>query len=206
MRERIEALEREVMELRVDLRVLRQVLRIALGSIEGEPGDFYMPLWDGRDDEKGKRLTGSMRWWRHDQRELRVLEGRLAYIEDKDSEEARYLAEQLESKRTSVQLSEDSINRDARELIEANFMATHDWQSVRVLNRTETFDQRMEACLHPNCYATRMRMWYLWDGQDEMETVLGIDPVPMTSCPWDVVKIRAQVATRLGVGEEDVPF
>ena len=124
MQERIEALEREVMELRVELRVLQQVLRNALDSIDGEPGDFYMPLWDGRDDEQGQLLTDYMRLWRHSQRKLRVLEGQLAYIEDKDSEEARYLAEQLESKRTSVQLSENSHKLgQARERIEANFMA-----------------------------------------------------------------------------------
>ena len=194
------------MELRVELRVLQQVLRNALDSIDGEPGDFYMPLWDGRDDEQGQLLTDTMRWWRHDQRKLRVLEGQLAHTEDKDSDEARYLAKQLESQRRSVQSSERIINWGAREQIEANYMAEHDWQVVRVLGRTETYEHRDEACLNPNCYATRMRMRSLRDGQVKSETVLGIDPVPMTSCPWDVVEMRAEYATSLGVGEEDVPF
>ena len=50
MQERIEALEREVMELRVELRVLQQVLRNALDSIDGEPGRFLHASvgWSGR--------------------------------------------------------------------------------------------------------------------------------------------------------------
>ena len=206
MQERIEALEREVMELRVELRVLQQVLRNALDSIEGEPGDSYMPLWDGRDDEKGQLLTDYMRLWRHSQRKLRVLEGQLAHTKDKDSEEARYLAKQLESHRLGVQSFERIINRGAREQIEANFMAEHDWQLVRVVGRTEASEVRDEACLNPNCYATRVRMRSWRDGQVKTERVIGIEPVPMTSCPWYVVKIDTRLPTRLTSGEEDIPF
>ena len=114
------------------------------------------------------------------------------------------MAKQLDLQRRIVQNFGQIINKDARELIEANFMAAHDWQLVRVVSRTETFEHREEACLNPNCLATRVRT--LRDGQVEMDSVIGTDPRPMMFCSWDVVEMRAQLATRLASGNEGIPF
>ena len=206
MKERIESLEREVTHLRRQLRILWGILNKVQDSIDEVPSDFYMPLWDGRDGQEGQKLTDFMRSWRRGQRELQVTEAQLAYTKNKDSDEARYLAKQVESQRRSARLYEQYINRNARELIEANIMADHDWQLVRFVDRTKTFEFRDEACSNPKCGAVRQLTRILRDDEADIERVARSFPSPMMSCPYDVAAIHAIAAKHRASGDEDIPF
>ena len=153
MQERIEALEREVLELRVELRVLRRILYKVLRSIEEVPGEPYMPLWDGRDGQEGQTQMNLMGEWRALQRALQAMEDELANIKDKGSDEALHLAKELESQRRLVQALAQIINEDARKLIDTNIMASHDWRLARDLSNSKDYEHKVEACVNPDCNA-----------------------------------------------------
>ena len=205
MQERIEVLEREVMELRVQLRVLQQVLHDALDSIEGAAGDSYMSLWDG-DDEERNSLKALIKRGRIGQRELPVLEAQLAYTKDKGSDEALYLAKQVEMQRSAAHSYRKHINYQVRGLIEANIIADHNWHLEKVVYRMEAHELRVDACVNPNCHAKRTALRFFRNGQVERDSVVGTDPKPMALCPWDVAEIRAELDARLTSTEEDIPF
>ena len=206
MRERIESLEREVMELQVELRVLRRILYKVLRSIEEVPGEPYMPLWDSRDGQEGQTQMKVMGNWRALQPALQAMEGELANIKDKGSDEALHLAKELESQRRFVQSLGQLLNEDARELIEANIMATHDWRLQRDSSTREDLEIRMEVCMNPDCHATRTRTRFLRNGQGGSEKVARSDPSPMAYCPWDGLDVGAYIVKRWGSGEENIPF
>ena len=190
MKERIESLEREVMELRMQLRLLQGIVEKVQDSIDELPSDFYMPLWGDHKGEEGQNQTAAMRSWRRKQRELQAIEAQLADTENKDSDEARYLVKRLESQREDAQIYEHIVNQGARRLVEANMMATHDWQLVRVVRITEVQESREETCSLPYCHATRELSRLLRDGQVDYEGVVRSYPRPMMSCPYDVVEVR----------------
>ena len=206
MKERIESLEREVMELRVQQRLLQGILEKVLDSIDEVPSDYYMPLWDGRDGQPGQVLTDTMRYWRRRQRELQVAEAQLAHVENKDSDEARYLAKRLESQRKSNRIYEQYINRDAGALIEANIMAEHDWQLVEVIIRGKDREIREEVCSNLNCRARRHLVRTFRDDQVTKDRVPYSNPSPMRSCPTHVLDRDVLTAARRASGDEDIPF
>ena len=206
MEQRIEALEREVLQLRRQLRLLQGILFKVQENIDEAPSDAYMPLWDGRDGQGGQLLTDALRNWRRMQRELQAAESQLASTKDKDSDEARYWAKQVEWQREIVRICERFINEDAKELIEANIMAEHDWRLVKVVSRTKALEYRNEACSNPGCGAVRRVAQSFRDDQVTQELVRYSNPSPMTGCPAIARDLDNLPATRRASGDEGIPF
>ena len=206
MKERIEALEREVMELRVQLRVLNK----ELDRINEGPADSYMPLWDGRDGQIGQELTVAMRLWRRFRRELQAMEDEFATIKDKGSDEALHLAKRLEVHREATQELGQGLNREAKDLLDANFTAnikaSHEWLALDFRRIGEDLEIRIESCIAPNCHARRTLLWKRVDGQFRKRMVAHTVPTPMVNCPWNDVEQGAQDTTHQASGEEDIPF